>query len=598
MPGRLRPRPPARRRSARSRIPTSGGGSSPTSPATSSRRSARSSCRRACGPDAAPGGSSSTDRRGRPSSTSSPAGSSSSTCRRARAPSPSSSSATPSGSGRADATSPSTSAAGSAASSSTCATSRSDCPSGPTAGASCSRPGRRRSGRGWIATTAAPPAAAASRAERPAPAPGLDLVARAAARPRPARRHACRSARATGRVAAGRSVVPGTPLAERLRDARLVEAGRPTARPARPAIAGGRRRRRRSPPPARRTPEGELLFESSGRWRIAAGEHLEPARVAADRDRPRGPARGSAIAHPGRRARRSRASIASATPTRGRLEIATERDGELLPRSLDVGAAGAILVVGARIDAEALTRARAMGIRGVVVAALAGKDRRDFLASEARQRAALHRLPPFARARPRRVGPPADRRGRDGAARGAGRPRGRDRRPTRRRSSSTRTASSSEPPAADVVRVRSGPLAGARARWAGLAGPAPVRRRDAPRGGVRPVRRRRRRSRSRSPTSSGSPERRSAAASAGRRRAHAATFRYARAVTLPAVAERDRPARPRDDASARRGPRRASPARRPVCLWGELGAGKTQLAKGFGAGLGVRRRRSTRRRSS
>jgi tRNA threonylcarbamoyladenosine biosynthesis protein TsaE len=25
-----------------------------------------------------------------------------------------------------------------------------------------------------------------------------------------------------------------------------------------------------------------------------------------------------------------------------------------------------------------------------------------------------------------------------------------------------------------------------------------------------------------------------------------------------------------------------------VCLWGDLGAGKTQLAKGFGAGLGVR----------
>jgi tRNA threonylcarbamoyladenosine biosynthesis protein TsaE len=35
---------------------------------------------------------------------------------------------------------------------------------------------------------------------------------------------------------------------------------------------------------------------------------------------------------------------------------------------------------------------------------------------------------------------------------------------------------------------------------------------------------------------------------------------------------------------------RLAPAARPgdlVCLWGELGAGKTQLAKGFGAGLGV-----------
>jgi hypothetical protein len=48
------------------------------------------------------------------------------------------------------------------------------------------------------------------------------------------------------------------------------------------------------------------------------------------------------------------------------------------------------------VDAEALTRARAMGVRGVIVSGLAGKERRDFLASEARQRAALHRLPPFA----------------------------------------------------------------------------------------------------------------------------------------------------------------------------------------------------------
>ena len=37
-----------------------------------------------------------------------------------------------------------------------------------------------------------------------------------------------------------------------------------------------------------------------------------------------------------------------------------------------------------------------MGVRGVIVSGLAGKERRDFLASESRQRAALHRLPPFA----------------------------------------------------------------------------------------------------------------------------------------------------------------------------------------------------------
>ena len=53
-------------------------------------------------------------------------------------------------------------------------------------------------------------------------------------------------------------------------------------------------------------------------------------------------------------------------------------------------------MVGSRIDAETLTRSRAMGIRGIVVAGLASKERRDFLASELRQRAALHRLPPYA----------------------------------------------------------------------------------------------------------------------------------------------------------------------------------------------------------
>ena len=66
------------------------------------------------------------------------------------------------------------------------------------------------------------------------------------------------------------------------------------------------------------------------------------------------------------------------------------------PGGLDVGMAGSILVVDARVDAETLTRARAMGVRGHRRAGLASKERRDFLASEARQRAALHRLPPYA----------------------------------------------------------------------------------------------------------------------------------------------------------------------------------------------------------
>jgi hypothetical protein len=89
-----------------------------------------------------------------------------------------------------------------------------------------------------------------------------------------------------------------------------------------------------------------------------------------------------------------RGVVALGGPTRGRLHAGP--DGELRSGGLDVGSAGTILVVGSRVDAETLTRARAMGVCGVVVAGLSSKERRDFIASEARQRAALHRLPPFA----------------------------------------------------------------------------------------------------------------------------------------------------------------------------------------------------------
>jgi hypothetical protein len=88
--------------------------------------------------------------------------------------------------------------------------------------------------------------------------------------------------------------------------------------------------------------------------------------------------------------------VALGGPTHGRLKLAAGPSGELRPGGLDVGLAGTILVVGARVDAETLTRARAMGVRGIVVAGLPSKERRDWIASEGRQKAALHRLPPFA----------------------------------------------------------------------------------------------------------------------------------------------------------------------------------------------------------
>jgi tRNA threonylcarbamoyladenosine biosynthesis protein TsaE len=60
-------------------------------------------------------------------------------------------------------------------------------------------------------------------------------------------------------------------------------------------------------------------------------------------------------------------------------------------------------------------------------------------------------------------------------------------------------------------------------------------------------------------------------------------------MTAPSAVERvlDSP----DPETTRRIGARLARAARPgdvICLWGELGAGKTQLAKGFGAGLGVR----------
>jgi tRNA threonylcarbamoyladenosine biosynthesis protein TsaE len=59
---------------------------------------------------------------------------------------------------------------------------------------------------------------------------------------------------------------------------------------------------------------------------------------------------------------------------------------------------------------------------------------------------------------------------------------------------------------------------------------------------------------------------------------------------MPAPVAVEHEVRTSDDASTRALAGRLATAARPgdlICLWGELGAGKTQFAKGFGAGLGV-----------
>jgi len=184
----------------------------------------------------------------------------------------------------------------------------------------------------------------------------------------------------------GASVVAGDVLAERVRDARLVETGDghpATSHPGSwiPAEPG-----RRGTVPA-----GELLFEHGGRRRIATGPH--PDLVAA-------PAAGRVVAiHPGVElvlgldGTGIRGAELLGDPGHGRLALLPgDGDGRI---PLEVAHAGAIVVFPGRADAEALTRARAMGIAGAVVPALAERDRRDVVASEARQRAGLHRLAPF-----------------------------------------------------------------------------------------------------------------------------------------------------------------------------------------------------------
>ncbi len=199
-------------------------------------------------------------------------------------------------------------------------------------------------------------------------------------------------------VEVGAEVAPGDPLVEHLRDPRVDEVTlRPD--PDAPPVAGSRwsaqlaiRRRRRG----RADFDGELLAAmppQRDRWRVVTGDQRDvitsPVAGQISAIRPGAEVR---IAVSGRAVR---GAFAAGSPARGSLELATDPFGELRPGGIDVGRAGSILVVGSRIDAEALTRARAMGVRGIVVGSLPGKELRDFMASERRQQAALHAMPPF-----------------------------------------------------------------------------------------------------------------------------------------------------------------------------------------------------------
>ncbi len=198
-------------------------------------------------------------------------------------------------------------------------------------------------------------------------------------------------------VSEGQNVFVGEPLLERVADAAVVDvgpagtAGLAPGDPLGPDIA----QTAEGAAAAALAGHGRVLYRlPDGRLRVALGDRAVTVAspiggVVVEVSAGRLVLQGEGWALPG--------TLAAGEATHGELVLAVAGpDGELPPSAIDVGSHGAILVAGARIDLEALGRARAMGVRGVVVGGLVSRDLRGFRASEVRQRAALHGGPPFA----------------------------------------------------------------------------------------------------------------------------------------------------------------------------------------------------------
>lgn len=77
----------------------------------------------------------------------------------------------------------------------------------------------------------------------------------------------------------------------------------------------------------------------------------------------------------------------SGSAVHGELVVAVHEPGEeLRAGAIDVGATGKIVVGGSRASAETLTRARAMGVSGIVLGGILDKELRDFSAIQLRRR--------------------------------------------------------------------------------------------------------------------------------------------------------------------------------------------------------------------
>jgi hypothetical protein len=158
-------------------------------------------------------------------------------------------------------------------------------------------------------------------------------------------------------------------------------------------VGGGDRRGK--PAGAKASPRlaGTLLFEANGRWYAAAGERHEivespVAGIVRDaRNAVQLTIEVAGAAMPG--------AIAAGEPSRGYLDVPRLTDGDLWASALDVGRAGAVVVAGTRLSAQAISRARAMSIRGLIAGSVGEGELRDLEASRQRQKASLAPSVPF-----------------------------------------------------------------------------------------------------------------------------------------------------------------------------------------------------------
>jgi hypothetical protein len=200
-------------------------------------------------------------------------------------------------------------------------------------------------------------------------------------------------------VAPGQHVEPGQPIIEHFREQEAVEIPTTAAivglRPGdffdHAPQAGGGRSARKAPATSYRTRICE--HGRDGITRLAAGSGAiiihSPAAGVVERVVPgRVDIRAEGLAVD--------AQVGWGRAAVGHVVIASDGpSGEVRASRIDVSAAGAILVAGARLDTEAMSRARAIGVAAVLTGGVASRSLRQLGSSEARQQAALHASAPF-----------------------------------------------------------------------------------------------------------------------------------------------------------------------------------------------------------